>query len=66
MKYNLTFKLVETEAEAKAFCEGVNSNLNRYAKRKYPATYHAHTIKDNDHKGNDWNGYLIWYRYTTC
>lgn len=41
MRYNLTFYLLATEEEAKAFCDNWNKHQNAYARKKYPAHYTA-------------------------
>lgn len=61
-RYRLRFHLVEgDEREARAFCERINANLNAYARRRYPAHYTPHLIRDNYGKGRDWNGFICWF-----
>ena len=63
-RYYWTAKLIEGDEEAaRAFCERENRDNTPYARRRYPATYHPHTIPDNYGPGLDWSGFLCWYVY---
>lgn len=63
-RYHPTFHLIEgDEAAARAFCEQMNASATPYQRRRYPATYTRHVIKDNDGAGRDWIGFICWYSY---
>ena len=63
-RYREMFHLVEgNEAAARAFCEQMNASATPYQRRRYPATYTRHVIKDNYGAGRDWIGFICWYSY---
>lgn len=56
MKTKATFKFVDTEAEAIAFCNQVNAAQSRYMTKRHPAHY---TLWSNG-KGKELK-YVCWY-----
>lgn len=58
-KHYLTFKIVHTEPEAKAFCDEVYATYTPYMKRQYKKP--SYTIWTSTSTGDD--GFIIWYRY---
>jgi hypothetical protein len=55
-KYRETFKLFDTEAEARSFCEKENTTGSAYKRNRYPATV---TPWSNANKTE--HGYIAWY-----
>lgn len=63
MKYQLTYQLFKEEKDAIDFCNDVNKCYTPYMRKHHPAHYLPHTIKDNDHKGNPWIGFIVWFKF---
>lgn len=59
-----SYHLTTSETEAKEYCDYYLKHYTPYMKRAYEKPrYITHTIKNNDGKGNDWNGFIVWYYY---
>lgn len=55
-KYRLEFKFVDTEEEAKDFCDKHQAQQNAYGKRKHKPHYTPWASTDNkEHK------FVVWY-----
>ena len=53
-RYRMTFDFVDTEEEAKAFCD--TQNKNYYLRKKHPAHYTPWVSQDGrEHK------FVVWY-----
>lgn len=57
MKYYLTFKILKTEKEARAFCENENAGATRYIRKHKPATFTPWE------SGDGFRGFVVWYHY---
>lgn len=57
-KYNLTFEIVKTEAEAKAFCNKENADGTRYKRKVLTASYTPWSSQNQAGKG-----FICWYYY---
>lgn len=62
-RYQLRFELIKDENEAIAFCNETNKNYTPYMRKHHPAHYYPYYIEDNDHKGNPWDGFIVWYMW---
>lgn len=52
-KYQLRFEFMDTEEQAKAFCDHINATQSYYMRKHNPATYHW-----SDH----YNSFICWYK----
>lgn len=63
-RYHLGYKLIErSEDAAREFCADCNRTATPYQRKRYPAHYTPHTIRDNYGPGKDWTGFICWYYY---
>lgn len=57
-KYQLTFRFVDTEEEARVFCANVNAMCRRYMREKHPAHYTPGVSE-----GGKERKFICWYRF---
>lgn len=57
MKYHPTFHIVDTEEQAIAFCNRINSQYTAYMRKKHPAHYTPWSSNDG------YNGFVVLYQY---
>ena len=57
-KYRLTFDFTETEEQAKALCNRINSNYSYYMRKNHPAHYTPWTAQD----GTSEKHFVVWYQ----
>lgn len=58
MKYNPSFHIVDTEEQAKAFCERMNNQSTYYMRKHHPAHYTPWSNASRTEVG-----FVCWYWY---
>lgn len=56
MRYRRTYHFVDTEKEAKEFCQFIDNSHTSYARQHYPSTYTPWSSSDNTE-----HAYVCWY-----
>ena len=50
-RYQMTFKICDTEEEAKQMCKDLDKSSNAYCRKRYPAKYTPWTSADRKETG---------------
>lgn len=60
-RLQLTFHIVQTEDEARAFCAAMDARASRYCRQRYPAHYTPYSSTSKAVQSGTFDSFICWY-----